>query len=224
MQIFTHTITNPRDNINKDRFYINEKENIFIICDGVSSKLNAGEAAQNVIDHVSKTTFPIQINKPFAIKLINELNDIVLKMRSGTTFTLLRLEGNEAALIHTGDSECYRIKNEKIEELTIPFTLAAQSVKLGHLEKEYVKRGYGSNVLLESLGQTPINPQLKRINLTGTEGFILCSDGANYCETDIMLDIFSRFNFNNIIPAIAICENAKSNGSRDDITAMVIKL
>lgn len=223
MQIFTHSITNPRDDINKDRFHINEKESIFIICDGVSSARDADKAAERAIEHTSKTIFPTRINKPFAVKLVNELNEIVLQMRSGTTFTLLRLEGNEAALIHTGDSECYRIKNSKIEELTIPFTLANQFVKCGRLEKERLKQTPGlSNVLLESLGQTPISPQLKRFKLTGTEGFILCSDGANYCEPDLMRSIFESGMHLNY--AERICVSAKSNGSRDDITTMVIKL
>lgn len=53
MKTFSYTITNPRDNFNKDRFSI--KNNWFTVCDGVSSAGEKGaRAAQYAIDAVDK--------------------------------------------------------------------------------------------------------------------------------------------------------------------------
>lgn len=216
IEVTTYSITNSRDEINKDRFLVDLDRKLFVICDGVSSKSNAGEAAQKVIDYVKGLELPSRISQRFARDLVYSLNEIVCSMRSGTTFTLLRLEDDEGLIIHTGDSECYRIKNDNIEELTIPFTLAAQVYKNGQIKKEQVKNTPGlSNVLLESLGQTPIEPQLRRFKLKDTSGFILCSDGANYCQPELMKKFFN---------AEKIAKEALDKGSRDDITVITVKL
>lgn len=47
MKTYSHTITNPRDHFNKDRFSINNEW--FVVCDGVSCgrKRSAGRSNRN---------------------------------------------------------------------------------------------------------------------------------------------------------------------------------
>jgi hypothetical protein len=46
MKTYSYTITNPRDNFNKDRFSI--KNNWFTVCDGVSSAGEKGARNPNL--------------------------------------------------------------------------------------------------------------------------------------------------------------------------------
>lgn len=215
MKVYHHTINNSHDSINRDRYLV--EKNIFLICDGVSSKLNSGEAAQKIIEYIEKYNFP-HLNVTLANELIFNVNKIVIDMNSASTFTLLQISDKEGCLLHIGDSECYKIKENKITQLTIPHTHAYQLYKNKLMDKEDIKRGHGSNWLLQALGNRNLIPQFGKIKLEGIDFFILCSDGANYCDENVMKLICETSND----PAKEIAETAKKLGSKDDISVIVI--
>lgn len=220
-EIFSHTITNPRDGINKDRFSI--KENWFTVCDGVSADGPEGaRAAEIAISKVEKTS-QLQTKTDCKQFILSINRNILNSCRGSTTFTSVMLKNSKLILLHTGDSECRTVnKNGVVKEITTPFTVSYGKYLSGIIKREEVSRDYHSNILVECLGMSnPINPQVEVFDLTNVKYIILNSDGANYCLENQMLEICENNTRN---PAKEICETALKQGSRDDITVIVVKL
>lgn len=224
MKIFSHTITNPCDNINKDRFLIKESENWFTICDGVSSCGKAGAiAAQIAVDEVENTNIKDLKNRTSLKVFLENTGKKIRSIGGATTFTsiFLKKDRNKAILFHTGDSECYFVyNNSEIKEYTIPTSLAYGLYKAGQLPKENIKNTpHCSNVLLECLDGKPIEPQISEITLKNVSYIILCTDGVNKVSPELMVKLLESEN-----PAKLICEKALELESTDDITCVIIEL
>lgn len=220
MKTFSYTITNPRDNFNKDRFSI--KNNWFTVCDGVSSAGEKGaRAAQYAIDAVDKMYLSELKTKKDITLFMKEMNTEIGRFEGATTFTSVFFKGKKGILFHTGDSECYIInKNNEIKELTTPFTVRYARYKLGEVEKDTVKTGYLSNWLSECLNGYPINPQILEFDRNNTNALLLCSDGANNVPEEEMRSLI----LNSLNPAESISKRAQELGSTDDITCVVVIL
>jgi len=221
MKIYTSTLTNTRNDENKDSFYIGK--DWFVVCDGISSTASGGRAARYVTNHCKKYEYFEEIEdfKDF----MEPINSKIRFERGGTTFTAVVLEkdGNNnkvvgIKLIHTGDSECYIINNNSIDEITYPFTLA--KVRFPNLSKKELDETRMNNVLIEYLGMDEL-PDFQIENFSKPEYLIICSDGANCVEPDEMKNIVLS-DYKN--PAETIAEKSRKNGSSDDITVIVVKL
>lgn len=224
MKTYSHTITNSRDNLNKDRFIIKENEKWFTIADGVSSKGEAGaKAAQISIDKVKNTKVSSLSNKSSINKFLVDCGENIKKIGGATTFTSIFLKNEKAILFHTGDSECYFVySNWEIKEWTIPTTLAYGLHLNREIPKENIKNTPGySNVLVECLGKD-CNPQITEILLNNVQAIILCTDGVNKISPHEMVNILQNVKVNDN-PAKIICEKALQAKSDDDITCIVIK-
>lgn len=220
MKTYSHTITNPRDHFNKDRFSINNEW--FVVCDGVSSAGEKGaQAAQIAIDSVNNTKLSTLKTKADLKEFLAAISKEIGEIEGATTFTSVFFKNQKGILLHTGDSECYVLnKNDEFTELTIPFTVRYAQYLLGKVEKHTVKTGYLSNHLAECLNGEEINPQILTFDLSEIKAILLCSDGANNVpETEMKSIILTSKN-----PAKSIAERAKELGSKDDITCLVIVL
>jgi serine/threonine protein phosphatase PrpC len=220
MKTYSHTITNPRDNFNKDRFSINNEW--FTICDGVSGCGERGaRAAQIAIDYVNKTKLSALKTKSDLKNFLALISKEIEEFEGATTFTSVFFKNQKGILFHTGDSECYVLnKNDEFTELTTPFTIRYANYLNGKVDKNTVKTGYLSNYLTECLDGKPINPQILSFDLTTIKSILLCSDGANNVPEEEMKSlILSSRN-----PAKAISERAVDLGSRDDVTCIVVIL
>jgi len=220
MQVYTHSITNPRDGENKDRLLI--KDQWFTICDGVSSRgIKGAHAAQMAIDFVEDSSLDNLSTLKKCRKYMIELNEWIHPSGGSTTFTSVFIKNDKLILMHTGDSECYIIRDSGIQEITKPFTVAFARMKEGMINPSELKRGYGSNILLECLdAYNPLcNPQIEKRDFSDIKGLILCTDGVNYVEPKQMLEYWKNSND----PALDICRKAKELGSLDDITSIVVR-
>ena len=109
-QTFFHTITNPRDNFNKDRFLI--KDNWFVVADGISSKgENGAKAAQLVCDVINGTDLEEMTSSKDLKSLFTDLSSRIRSFNGGTTLTSICIKNDNLILSHVGDSECYIIND-----------------------------------------------------------------------------------------------------------------
>jgi PPM family protein phosphatase len=225
IQTYSHTITNPRDNFNKDAFLI--KENCFVVADGISSKGEYGaQAAQLAIQKMAQTNLEELASSKDLKSLLTNLSQEIRNFGGGTTFTSLLIKNDNLILAHTGDSECYLIheKTGKIKEVTKPFTLAFERFLKGTLDRKDLKNTpYQSNVLTSYLGSRSSETkfQIEKFPLKNVNSIILCSDGANIVPSEEMRDLVLNPNLEN--PAKDIALLAEQLGSKDDITVIVAK-
>lgn len=217
-----HTITNPRDNFNKDRFLI--KNNWFVVADGISSKgENGAKAAQLACDVINGTSLEEMVSSKNLKSLLANLSSQIRNFGGGTTFTSICIKNDNLILSHVGDSECYVIYNNgEIKEITIPTTLAYSQYKQGVIELKDLKTSYYSNVLISYLGSSKLdlNIQIEKIPLKNVAYVILCTDGANVVSIEKIKELVLT-NSENSAKEIACL--AAELGSRDDITVLAVK-
>ena len=217
-----HTITNPRDNFNKDCFLI--KDNWFVVADGISSKgENGAKAAQLACDVINETNLEEMTSSKDLKSLFTDLSSRIRNFGGGTTLTSICIKNDNLILSHVGDSECYIINHDgEIKEVTIPTTLAYAHYKQGLVELKDVKTAYYSNVLISYLGSSKLdlNVQIEKIPLKNVAYVILCTDGANVVSIEKIKELVLT-NFENSAKEIACL--AAEKGSRDDITVLTVK-
>lgn len=223
IQTYSYTITNPRDNFNKDRFLI--KDNWFVVADGISSKGELGaDAADLAVQLIEGTSLEEIANSKDLKFLLTNLSSEIRNFGGGTTFTSLCIKNDHLILANTGDSECYIISNNKIKEITKPHTLAFEQYLKGKLDKKDLKNTpYLSNVLTSYLGSSKLelNIQIEKFPLKNVDYVILCSDGANIVPIEQFRELVLNPISNN--PAKDIALMAEQLGSTDDITVIVAK-
>ena len=222
---FSYSITNPRDNFNKDRFLI--KDNWFVVADGISSKGEYGaQAAQLVVDVIEQTNLEEMCSSKDLKSLLQNISSEIRLFRGGTTCTSICIKNDNLILAHIGDSECYIIyENGVIKEITKPNSVAFEMFLKGTIDRKDVKTSYGSNILIAYLGMSESFdkkfPQIEKIPLKNVSHVILCSDGANIVPSETIRGIVLNPSVEN--PAKEISELAQKMGSNDDITVVIVK-
>lgn len=224
IKTYSHTITNPRDNFNKDRFLI--KDNWFVVADGISSKGEYGaQAAQLTVDRINETSLEEMCSPKDLKSLFSNISSEIKLFRGGTTCTSICIKNDNLILAHIGDSECYIVSNGFIKEITKPNSVAFEMFLKGTIDRKDVKTSYGSNILIAYLGMSEDFgkkfPQIEKIPLKNVSHVILCSDGANIVPSETIRGIVLNSSSEN--PAKEISELAQKMGSNDDITVVIVK-
>ena len=165
---------------------------LFIVADGMGAHAAGELASKLAVDNVSHLYFKhVELSPPEAIlKAVQEANAEIHRRgeaqaefhNMGTTLTALLLLPQGALAAHVGDSRLYRIRGEKIEQLTFDHSLIWEMRASGQIGKdEEAPMGIGKNVITRSLGP---NSKVK-VDLEGPHPvhkgdiFLLCSDGLS---------------------------------------------
>jgi len=161
------------------------------------------------------------------IQAVQIANDRVLKYvnGSGTTTTAMIVMGNLAHVVHVGDSRAYHITSKEIEQMTRDHSLAQRLIELGQLTQEEAKDHPQRNVLYRAIGQMneiEVDTLTKRLQ-PGVQ-VLLCSDGLwGWVSDEQIFDVV-----NSVSHPQEACEKlvalANTNGSQDNITAVIFKM
>jgi serine/threonine protein phosphatase PrpC len=141
----------------------------------------------------------------------------------GTTITGVWQATQDGPLFvfHVGDSRLYRLRAGELAQLTRDQTLYQQALEAGEMHNLP-----GRNLLLQALGPSAdIKPDLQIQAVSPGDTYLLCSDGLYGASSEqniaTLLGAASTANIG------AICQQliqmAKFDGSRDNITAVIIK-
>ena len=145
----------------------------------------------------------------------------------GTTVAALLFEkgGNQANLCHVGDSRIYRIRGQKIEQLTEDHSLVQQLVREGKLSPTDARVSPHRNVLLQALGIGPaIQPSIRvEVPLPG-DIFVLCSDGVHgVIEESEIFDNVVQVNADPQKVCDGLVDLANARGGPDNCTVIILR-
>jgi len=210
-----------------------QRGDLFVVADGMGAHA-AGELASKL----STDTIPLVYHKlvdrapaEAAMAAVEEANSQIhsrgqasIDFRGmGTTTTVLVLLPSGALVAHVGDSRAYRLRGNRLEQLTFDHSLVWEMRSAGHLHGEvpdYVPK----NVITRSLGP---NPKVQ-VDLEGPlpvfsgDTFLMCSDGLSGPVKDEELGMI----LGSMPPAEAVralVDLANLRGGPDNITAIVAK-
>jgi len=215
---------------------------VCIVADGMGGQA-AGEIASKraieVVPREIKKNLPpgatADQTKAVIRKAVVQANEEIITMGSldrdlrnmGTTIVLtLWRKGGELYVSNLGDSRCYLVRNNTIEQLTVDHSLAQALVENKTISPAEAKEHRFRNVLWKYLGSKEVGegPDVKIIQLKAGDKFLLCSDGMTGPVQDQDILEFMQQNPDPQQCADGLGQLALDKGSRDNVSTIVIEV
>ena len=107
----------------------------------------------------------------------------------GTTLVALLAEERQAWMLNVGDSRGYRLRNSKLEQITLDHSLVEEQMRLGQMSEEEALRSPLKNVITRALGtQSLVTPDVFELETEPGDLFLLCTDGLTRELSDALLE------------------------------------
>ncbi len=215
---------------------------VCIVADGMGGQAAGEIASKRAIDVVprelKKNLTPAVTEdecKGIVKKAVVQANEEIIQRGSldrdlrnmGTTIVLaLWRKGKELFIAGVGDSRAYLIRDGQIEQLTVDHSLAQALVENKTISAAEAREHRFRNVLWKYLGSKEVGdgPEVKAIPLQAGDRFILCSDGMSGPVPDPQILSFVQEHPNPQECADGLSQLALDNGSRDNVSCIVIEV
>jgi protein phosphatase len=143
----------------------------------------------------------------------------------GATVTVALLAGNILTIGQVGDSRCYILNNDKLEQLTEDHSLVERMVRRGELTKEEARVHPHRNIIYRSIGsRDDLEVDVVTRMVRRGDIILLCSDGLNAMLSDNEIANIMRRNSNPWQTTKELVVAANANGGEDNISVIVIKI
>ena len=235
---------------NEDRFVSDANLGLFAVADGMGGHKAGEVAAQLAIDaitgFISRSDKDYDVTWPYGIDDTLSFNGnrlrtaVFLANRKvfrvaessddyggmGTTIVCVLLSGSHASIGSVGDSRVYLLAGDALEQVTTDDSWAATI--LAHdpsVKPEDIAQHPMRNVLTNVLGGRPtVDVHVNERVLLGGETLLLCSDGVHGAVDPADLASLLRGAASEAEAAQQIVNRALDNGSRDNVTALVVRV
>jgi len=226
---------------NEDSFGFSVESGVYLVCDGMGGAA-AGEIASSLaVDEMmrlldrraaggkaAKSASMPQL----AEEAIAAANQAIFSRAQrnqklsgmGTTLVGLLVEEQRVWAFNVGDSRCYRLRNRRLEQVTLDHSLVEEQVRLGRMSRSEALRSPLRNVITRALGtQSRVTPDIFEVEPEPGDLFMLCSDGLTRELNDSIIETLLSTD----LPLDAICarlvEAAKKAGGHDNITCVLVR-
>jgi serine/threonine protein phosphatase PrpC len=225
---------------NEDSFSNSKLKNddyLFIVADGMG-----GHRAGDVASRLGVQTFleyykqlrgnetPISEAMTLSLKeanatILRKATSDFSKKGMGTTFSALSISGNQAYIVHVGDSRIYLIRDSKIVRRTTDHTFVERMVMEGRITEEEARIHPQRNILYMSLGakENMVLDVIDRFEIYDGDIFVMCSDGLNNMVSDNIIKEYA-LSFYPERSTKELIKLANENGGMDNVTVQVIHI
>jgi protein phosphatase len=212
-----------------------QRGHVFLVADGMGAHAVGELASKMACDLIPHTYTKTRVGTP-AEAIVKTFRDVSALIHSkatanrdfhgmGTTSTALILLPEGALFAHVGDSRAYRIRNQRIDQLSFDHSLVWELVRRNHLTPEQAKLSVPKNVITRSLGpEAEIEVDIEG-PLPVEEGdvYLLCSDGLSGPVEDHELGAFAA-NFHPDDACRYLVNLANLRGGLDNITVIIVRI
>jgi PPM family protein phosphatase len=233
---------------NEDNFGCAPELNLFVLSDGMGG-LEFGEVASRLavdtvlahcreaqrnsslpllggpMDGVSDTSARLASAILLANQLIHQAaHGDAEKQKMGATVVAVQFEAGRMSFAHVGDSRIYRLRADRLEQLTQDHSFVAEQVRQGHMTDDQACESNLQNVLTRALGVDPtVETDVGEQFLTEDDTFLLCSDGLTRELSDGQIAGILSEAEHAQEAADQLVTLANQAGGGDNITAIVIR-
>ncbi len=239
MQIYSKTDKGLKRETNQDGFFAAELADdiaFAVVCDGMGGA-NAGniasETAIKMISDYVIHSFRVNMDNIAVGKLLKnalesaniEIYDMALKNKDlkgmGTTAVAALLRGNQAVIVHVGDSRAY-LAGDELVSLTRDHSIVQSLIESGKITAEDAKVHPRKNVITRALGaEESVMPEISEFTIKDTESILLCSDGLWGYASEA--DILNTLGIETNDVAQKLIDLANDGGGGDNITVVILK-
>ncbi len=221
---------------NEDNYfkYQNEKVTGGMVADGMGGH-NSGEVASKMMCTIVKQCIISEYDPSMDYMEMAELiraafaeanleiyraSSIKENEGMGTTATLAFIYDGKLITAHVGDSRCYKITKDKIDQITTDHSYVNELVSSGKISKDAAREHPNRNLITRAVG-TDISVKVDMdIKTYMGETVLICSDGLSTMISDEQ--IFDTINsYEEIEEAVdKMIELANKKGGSDNITVI----
>ena len=107
------------------------------------------------------------------------------KRGMGTTLTALLIRDKYISLLHVGDSRCYRLRGNTLEQLSNDHTVIQELLDQGAISQAEAAEHPQRSMLTQALrGDGDVTPVLQMYEVKKGDRYLLCSDGLSGVLTE----------------------------------------
>ena len=219
---------------NEDSYGFSVEHGVYVVCDGMGGaaagevasslavdeimRLTAGNSAGNARDQIEAAIAAAN----HAIYSRAQRNQKLSGM--GTTMVVLAAGEHHVSIFNIGDSRCYRLRNRRLEQITLDHSLVEEQVRLGRMTEADALRSPLRNVITRALGtQKEVTPDIFEFETAPGDLFLLNSDGLTRELDDPLIESLLSID----LPLDELCERlvnaANKAGGHDNITALLVR-
>ncbi len=212
-----------------------QRGHLFMVADGMGAHAVGELASKLACDNIpfnynkSRTTLPVEA----ITKAYKEVGTLIHSRATanrdfqgmGTTCTTLLLLPEGALIAHVGDSRAYRIRQNRIDQLSFDHSLVWELVRRNHLPSDHANTAVPKNVITRSLGPDPsVEVDIEGpLAVEPNDVFLLCSDGLSGPVSDPELGVFAE-NFHPKDACRYLISLANLRGGHDNITVVILRV
>jgi len=141
----------------------------------------------------------------------------------GTTLVAAYITGKKVTIVNVGDSRCYHVNREGIEQVTKDHSLVELMVQRKELTPEQARNYPGKNYITRAIGtETMVECDLFHLKLERGDALLLCSDGLSNIvdEQEILFEVVHGVNKEYCCQRLL--DIAKMRGAPDNVTSVLV--
>lgn len=216
---------------NEDAFKISDKENIYLLADGMGGHLGGEFASSMAVQDLEKLLIDVR-NKTEIKEAIEEVNRKIYQKSledenlsgMGTTLSMVKILEDHLYFANIGDSRIYRLKDGSLTQLTIDDSYVNYLLEVGAITSDQAKDHPKKNVLLKALGTTEdIEVFVQEVQWQEDDLYLLCSDGlTNMLDEEEIQEILSSHEAKEAVDILI--DRALGRGGKDNITVIILTI
>jgi protein phosphatase len=231
---------------NEDNIGYDEDIALAVLADGMgghrSGEIASAMTVSTVIEYTTKNIDTVktgEIDKDTGYSAhsrlicdaINEANNNVFQAsRSngqyrgmGTTVVVLIFYDNRMTVAHVGDSRLYRLRENRLEQLTRDHSLTQELLDRGFYTPEQARSSVNKNMITRAIGiDEEVQIDIHEDDALPGDIYLLCSDGVNDMISDDLISSILTDNKNDLERSTDdIIDNANQSGGKDNISALL---
>jgi protein phosphatase len=234
---------------NEDSIAADPAKGLIVLADGMGG-YNAGEVASGMattvltaeLQHALEMHWPLcreaGMAEPLAHRLfvdqIAKANTSIYQAAQsqpqyagmGTTLVAAMFYDNRITVAHIGDSRLYRLRAERLEQLTRDHSLLQEQIDSGMISVEQAKFSQNKNLVTRALGIDPsVEPEVHSYDAQVGDIYLLCSDGLNDMVSDEDIGMtLQTLSANLRLASQQLVQMANDNGGRDNISVVLVRV
>lgn len=141
----------------------------------------------------------------------------------GTTLVAAYISGRKATVVNVGDSRCYAVSRDGIQQITTDHSLVQMMIRRGELTAEQARFYPGKNYITRAIGTEPtVECDIFKWKMERGSALLLCSDGLHGVVDDqeILFEVVHGVNKANCCQRLL--DIAKTRGAPDNVTSVLV--
>lgn len=142
----------------------------------------------------------------------------------GTTLVVAAFHDTHLALAHIGDSRCYRLRDEVLEQITKDHSWLQEQIDAGLMTPQQAAVSGCRNLVTRALGVDLIaEPDINEFEVRAGDLFILCSDGLTDMVDDEDIASLACIPIALEDKAQQMVSLANARGGRDNVSVVLVQ-